>query len=572
MSVIQPMYFAAGKYSAGTVRKHLSSLFQSASNGTRIEGVIQASDGTHALKVSQSSNLTLSVNTGLCVIADKATQSISTAADIAAQPGVYIAGVDDTPHTLTLASYSALRYDLIYAEVSETSYTITNKALSTNVATLTTGTTAHGFAVGQTVVVSGVDETFDGQHVITAVTTYTFSYAKTASTVSSTAVTPYMQVGATRLTITNKQFTQSTNTAKITTATHSLSGTNQLITVQGLGAPFDGTFHISAIPSTTTIEYKVNRTPAPADVVSTAVSATSSTTAKARVPFAIKAVTGTSSDSPSLPSNTNSIALARVRVSSSTSVTIQDRRVFVPSLGGTYIYSSLSDTSHSVTEPTLPEGSLSYDTYTNTLQYYSSDAAPGSGDTISTLTTSDGSIYGTVSKSDHTHTAPTDYLGISQVSNADTVQSQMFLNGTSSSTILSANKTYIYEGVAYFDDNSSPTYPYAVSFNFNCTQAVSRVDFSFIAWSQTESASIDYSGFYTTTVGNDDFYIQPASFNPAGSTVVEFRGTFVTNSSVNATVQPSISVFGSVTNEAGSYIKFTEVGTNTVTVINGTWF
>lgn len=68
-----------------------------------------------------------------------------------------------------------------------TARTITNKALTSNVATLTSA--AHGFEVGQTVVVAGVDSTFNGTYTITAVATNTFSYAKTASDVSSTSAT-----------------------------------------------------------------------------------------------------------------------------------------------------------------------------------------------------------------------------------------------------------------------------------------------------------------------------------------------------------------------------------------------
>jgi len=65
---------------------------------------------------------------------------------------------------------------------------VTNKALTSNVATLTVG--ANDFRVGMPVVVTGVDATFNGTYTITAVTATTFSYAKTASNVSSTAVSP----------------------------------------------------------------------------------------------------------------------------------------------------------------------------------------------------------------------------------------------------------------------------------------------------------------------------------------------------------------------------------------------
>ena len=67
---------------------------------------------------------------------------------------------------------------------------ISNKALTSNVATLTTST-AHGLAVGMTIVITGVDATFNGSYRITTVpTTTTFTYAKTASNVASTAVSP----------------------------------------------------------------------------------------------------------------------------------------------------------------------------------------------------------------------------------------------------------------------------------------------------------------------------------------------------------------------------------------------
>jgi len=70
-----------------------------------------------------------------------------------------------------------------------TSVSVTNKALTSNVATLTTAV-AHGLGVGQVVTVSGVDSTFNGTYTITVVgTTTTFSYAKTASDVASAAAT-----------------------------------------------------------------------------------------------------------------------------------------------------------------------------------------------------------------------------------------------------------------------------------------------------------------------------------------------------------------------------------------------
>jgi hypothetical protein len=67
---------------------------------------------------------------------------------------------------------------------------VNNKSLTSNIATLTTAS-AHGFSVGQTVTVAGVDSTFNGTYVLSAVPTpTTFRYAKTGANVESTAVTP----------------------------------------------------------------------------------------------------------------------------------------------------------------------------------------------------------------------------------------------------------------------------------------------------------------------------------------------------------------------------------------------
>ena len=67
---------------------------------------------------------------------------------------------------------------------------INNKALTSNVATLTT-TAVHGLCTGMEIVITGVDATFNGTYRITGVpTTTTFTYAKTASNVASTPVSP----------------------------------------------------------------------------------------------------------------------------------------------------------------------------------------------------------------------------------------------------------------------------------------------------------------------------------------------------------------------------------------------
>jgi len=77
--------------------------------------------------------------------------------------------------------------DKIFPRIS---FSINNKALTSNVATLTT-TAAHGLAIGMEVDISGVDATFNGTYRVKAVpTTTTFTYDKTAADVTSTAVSP----------------------------------------------------------------------------------------------------------------------------------------------------------------------------------------------------------------------------------------------------------------------------------------------------------------------------------------------------------------------------------------------
>ena len=71
--------------------------------------------------------------------------------------------------------------------LSTGAFTVTNKALTTNVATLTTSA-VHGYAVGDVVTVKGVGEPFDGTYTISVVaSTTTFGYVRTKTNVSSVA-------------------------------------------------------------------------------------------------------------------------------------------------------------------------------------------------------------------------------------------------------------------------------------------------------------------------------------------------------------------------------------------------
>jgi hypothetical protein len=92
-----------------------------------------------------------------------------------------------TGYVTTSCAFAGETDRLIFATTALNRGTITNKALTSNVATLTTGA-AHGLEVDDSIWVEGVDATFNGQYTVTAATTTTFSYAKTASNVTSTAV------------------------------------------------------------------------------------------------------------------------------------------------------------------------------------------------------------------------------------------------------------------------------------------------------------------------------------------------------------------------------------------------
>lgn len=85
-------------------------------------------------------------------------------------------------------SWNSVSILKIYVSIPATSV-ITQKVLTNNKATLTT-LQDHEFAVGSEITISGVDATFNGTYTITEVTNNTFSFAKTASNVTSALVTP----------------------------------------------------------------------------------------------------------------------------------------------------------------------------------------------------------------------------------------------------------------------------------------------------------------------------------------------------------------------------------------------
>jgi hypothetical protein len=111
---------------------------------------------------------------------------------------VTVASVDSTfngTYTITAVpnatsfQFAKINADVASQRIGDQTFSINNKSLVSNIATLQT-TTTHTYITGNVVVVTGVDSTFNGTYTITAVTSNTFSYAKTYTNVTSTAVSP----------------------------------------------------------------------------------------------------------------------------------------------------------------------------------------------------------------------------------------------------------------------------------------------------------------------------------------------------------------------------------------------
>ena len=126
---------------------------------------------------------------------NKAILTTRVAHNFAVGDSVVIASIDATYNgtytitdvdTTTTFKYAKTNSDLASTSIGQVTYTVTNKALVSNVATITTSTT-HALTTGTVVDISGVDATFNGQYTVTGTTSNTFSYAKTAGNVSSTS-------------------------------------------------------------------------------------------------------------------------------------------------------------------------------------------------------------------------------------------------------------------------------------------------------------------------------------------------------------------------------------------------
>jgi hypothetical protein len=370
MAVFQPLYFSGGKYSAGVDRMLLAALIGPETDGSRLSGVVPAGFGANSLKVENSAGTgrVLTIHPGLCVIQDAVSPSVDA-------PGSYLGGVDSSNETVTIETNagSSNRIDSIYAVVDEAAFQIINKKLDANVATITTAT-AHGFKAGQTVTISGVDSQFDGSHVILAdpaPTSTAFSYTG-VGTVSSGALLDVRAVayvgdlitGAIRSAVLTNKLLASNKATLTTSASHGFA-VGQIVTVKGVDGTFDGTYEITLVPTSTTFTYaKIS-----ADISSGVISNSYSSSAVARVPFAIKVE---KSGGTTLDGKTK-LRLATVSVPGGNAgnipaINVVDTRQYISVLGGMQYYNSTYVASGLY--PTGGVGKARFDTATNSYQIY----------------------------------------------------------------------------------------------------------------------------------------------------------------------------------------------------------
>ena len=147
-------------------------------------GITGTNDGYIFVEAPASSTLTV---TNKFFSAGSATITTSANHNIKAGNQVIISGVG-APFNGTWTTTGTPTLTAFTFAIPSITKTITNKALTGNVATLTTSV-AHGFLVGDSVVITGIDVVFNGTYTITSTTSTTFNYARTNTNVVSVATT-----------------------------------------------------------------------------------------------------------------------------------------------------------------------------------------------------------------------------------------------------------------------------------------------------------------------------------------------------------------------------------------------
>lgn len=379
MAVFQPLFYSSGRYSGSVDRKLLASMIdatQPVTNGVKISGVIRSNPGTDAMKVSYSGTVnTMSVSAGMCIILDNSTPAL--------ENGAYLAGIYGSAETAKFTTPGSARIDTVYAIVDPTEYTITNRDHSVSGSVTFTTSASHGFKVGQTVFISGVDDIYNGAYVITATpAATTFTVAKSGTNGTET-ITAKAYKGSTGYVITNK--TISSNVVTLSSATHTFV-VGDTVTVKGVDSMYDGTYKVSAVSAGSSFSYVVNK---PTMTWATG-SVSTSSVAKASVPFYIGIDEGNAGTFNSkMKIKLASYSLGAGATSPST---IWDARTYTYSLGGIHI----NDTSTQGVQALAAQGRVRYDSNLNKFQFAKNGAW---NDFLSIGTTST-----TAAAGNHTHT------------------------------------------------------------------------------------------------------------------------------------------------------------------------
>lgn len=485
MAILKPLYYAGGEYTATDDRKILASLVGSQADGTRVVGVIGSPNFlTGCMKVTAGAGLSVTVQPGLCVIADSILQDKD-------EPSLYLAGVDTSEYTISLSgTASGDRTDLIYAKFDDTPYHVTTASRSGTTVTLTTNT-LHGFSVGDTLSVSGLGDVFDGNYVATIGTTSTTITYETVT--SGTIATTYFYAtatlrdtqdtaagSATPITIINRSFaldsSSSVGTATITTESAHGLVVGETVKISGVGAFFDGIYTTYTGTSGSTITYRKS-----GNNISTLGSsgAIQNFFAVVRAPFTIKQAQNTTE----LPSVIG-IPLAEIVVTSGAVTSVIDRRTFVSANGGVQLYDS---TTGSV--PDHAKGKLAYDSTENKLYY------------------SDGTNFNEITISTHSHASQSRYRPAAYSSSGVLAKPVSFSPSTAFSTLNNAN--------GYFDNALSLSPDLTVNFTAY-ERCYVMVQFSVFITSSTAGdgllISLDVSGAtdapFQTSINdgdNDDY-------------------------------------------------------------------
>jgi len=166
---------------------------------------------------------------------------------------VEISGINDTFNGTYIITTTPTSNTFTYAIQRSSQISVAVRALFSNIVTLTLNE-AHGFSLGEQVAILNVGASYDGSFtVIDIPSSTTFSYARSGTNETAIALTTAGTVVPTKRTVVARQLIGSLVT--ITTASAHGFFTGETATIASLGAPFDGSYVITSVPSTNTFTY-----------------------------------------------------------------------------------------------------------------------------------------------------------------------------------------------------------------------------------------------------------------------------------------------------------------------------